>query len=243
MAGELFIGTSGWIYNHWAGVFYPEGLRPSKWLEHYSTRFDTVEVNNSFYHLPKKETFASWRSQTPGGFSFAVKASRYLTHMKKLKEPQEPVSRLMNAASGLADKLSVVLYQLPPYWKVNAERLEEFLKILPRSTRHVFEFRDDSWHSDAVYDLLRKHEAGYCIMSAPELPCNLVTTAGFSYIRMHNGGYEKEGSYSEDDLRRWADRVAELRKQGDCYVYFNNDYRGYAVANALGLKELLAPAP
>ena len=238
MKGKLHIGTSGWNYGHWIGVLYPRSLRPSSWLERYSTRFRTVEVNNSFYRLPKRETFATWRSQTPDGFIFAVKASRFLTHMKKLKDPEEPVSRLMDAAGGLGDKLSVILYQLPPYWKADAERLRGFLEILPRNTRHVFEFRDCSWHNETIYDILRKYGAGYCIMSAPDLPCNFVTTADFSYIRMHNGGYETEGCYNEESLRWWSERITELRQEGDVYVYFNNDFKGFAVMNAHRLREL-----
>lgn len=242
MTGRAHIGTSGWNYGHWVGVFYPPKLKQSEWLRFYSARFDTVEINNSFYRLPGRKTFEAWRSQTPEGFTFAVKASRFLTHMKKLKDPEEPVSRLFEAAGGLGDKLSVILYQLPPYWKANAERLEGLLKLLPTTARHVFEFRDDSWHNDEIYGILSRYGAGYCIMSAPDLPCNLVTTADFSYVRMHNGGEATEGCYTDADLRRWAAIVSDLLTRGDAYVYFNNDYRGYAVANALKLREELAGA-
>lgn len=235
----LFCGTSGWNYSHWRGVFYPDGLAQSKWLGYYSTHFDTVEVNNSFYRLPEKKTFEGWRAQTPDGFTFAIKASRYLTHIKRLREPEEPLQRLLDRASGLETKLGVVLYQFPPHWRVDLDRLRGFLEILPQNPRSAFEFRDESWQCEAVWAMLEEHEVAYCIMDSPGLPLHLRTTCGYSYIRMHSGGEGTDGNYTDDHLRAWADRIGPMLVRGDVYVYFNNDFRGYAVRNAIRLREMM----
>jgi len=240
--GRLYCGTSGWIYNHWREVFYPRDLPQSKWLEFYAGRFDTVEINNSFYRLPERKTFQAWHDQSPPGFTFALKASRFLTHMKKLKAPEEPLERMLGRTEALAEKHGPILYHLPPYWHVNIERLEHFLSLLPQNLRHVFEFRDPSWQIEPVYDLLRRCGAGYCIMSAPDLPCHLITTTDFAYIRMHNGGDETEGCYTDDALAWWAGHIRNFLSQGDVYIYFNNDYKGYAVENALKLRQLVTGA-
>lgn len=234
---RLLVGTSGWIYPHWRDRFYPEKLPQSQWLRYYSRFFDTVEINNSFYRLPEQSTFSKWAGETGDGFVFAVKASRYLTHMKKLKDPAEPLARIINNSSGLADKRGPVLYQLPPYWRANPHRLEEFLKILPKNIRSVFEFRDDSWQTEDIWELLQRYSAGYCIMDAPGLPTHIITTADFSYIRMHSG--KNGGDYSERQLREWADIAAGLLEKDDVYIYFNNDLNGYAVRNAMALIKLL----
>lgn len=239
MAHTFYCGTSGWNYRHWVGVLYPKGLPSDKWLERYAEEFDTVEINNSFYRLPPKETFESWAKQAPEGFTFAVKASRFLTHMKKLKDPEEPLERILGNARGLGEKLGPVLYQLPPGWHVNLERLEHFLSLLPKDLRHVLEFRDPSWNTEPVFDMLRRYDVGYCIMSAPDLPCHMISTAGFTYIRMHSGGYETGSNYTEGGLKWWAEHCREFLRHGDLYVYFNNDYLGYAVYNARRLKELV----
>jgi uncharacterized protein YecE (DUF72 family) len=196
-------------------------------------------VNNSFYRLPERNVFENWARSTPPGFTFAVKASRFLTHLKRLKEPEEPLERLLSRAEGLGAKLGPILYQLPPWWNLNLERFRHLLPLLPRSLRHVFEFRDESWQTDVVYDLLREHNVGYCIMSSPALPCKLISTADFAYIRMHDGGPATESSYADDALARWADVVRDFLRFGDVYVYFNNDSKGYAVRNALRLREML----
>lgn len=236
---KLYIGTSGWNYRHWRGIFYPEGLAQSKWLRHYSSVFDTVEVNNSFYRLPEKTTFEGWRQQTPDGFSFSIKASRYLTHIKKLAEPEEPLHRLMDRASGLEDKLSIVLYQFPPHWRIDIDRLRSFLQMLPPHPRSAFEFRDDSWQCDAVWSLLEEHRVAYCIMDAPDLPLHLRTTCDYSYIRMHSGGEYTGGNYTDEHLAIWAEHVRGMLERGDVYVYFNNDAHGFSVQNAGRLRELL----
>jgi len=236
---RFYCGTSGWNYKHWIDVLYPRGLPTSKWLQRYAEEFDTVEINASFYRLPPRETFEKWRSVSPEGFTFAVKASRYLTHIKKLEEPEEPLERLMTSAAGLGEKLGPVLYQFPPGWEMDLGRLECFLAMLPRTKRHVFEFRNPSWHNEKLFSLLRKYGAAYCVMSSPGLPFHLVRTADFAYVRMHDGGAGRGGNYSQEHLEWWAEQCRELLREGDVYVYFNNDAYGNAVRNARTLKELL----
>jgi uncharacterized protein YecE (DUF72 family) len=236
---RAFVGTSGWNYKHWIDVIYPKGLPASQWLARYSETFDTVEVNNSFYRLPEKTVFEKWAQIAPPQFTFAVKASRYLTHILRLKEPEEPIERLISRAEGLGPKLGPILYQLPPFWKLNLERFEHFLKLLPSNVRHVFEFRNETWQTDAVFDLLREHNVGYCIMSAPDLPCKLIATSDFVYIRMHNGGGATEGNYTDESLGEWAATIRDFLRSRDVYVYFNNDYKGFAVRNALRLRDMI----
>ncbi|MCE5315418.1 MAG: DUF72 domain-containing protein [Armatimonadota bacterium] len=241
-AYRLYCGTSGWNYNDWRGRFYPENLPQSEWLEYYSRVFDTVEINNSFYRLPEISTFEKWRFQTPDNFTFAVKASRYLTHIKRLKDPEEPLERLLAHSSGLADKRGPVLYQFPPNWRMNLERLEAFLKILPRDVRHVFEFRDDSWHNDEVWSMLSRYSAAYCVMDAPGLPQHMKITADFAYIRMHSGGEATHSNYTRGHLTSCAHHIEDFLARGDTYIYFNNDYNAYAVENALSLRKMLSVA-
>ena len=239
---RFFCGTSGWNYNDWRSRFYPRDLPQSKWLSYYSQKFDTVEINNSFYRLPSEDTFKAWHDESSDGFTFAVKASRYLTHMKKLKDPQQPMDNVLSHSAGLGIKRGPILYQLPPYWHINLERLESFLRLLPSELRHVFEFRDDTWQCEEVWSLLSKYRIGYCIMDSPGLPLHLKTTADFSYIRMHSGGEETSGNYRDEHLNIWAERVNDLLERGDVYIYFNNDYRAFAVNNALTLKQLVKGA-
>lgn len=212
----------------------------SQWLEFYARHFDTVEINYSFYRLPERDVFERWRDETPPNFTFAVKASRYLTHRKKLKDPEEPVDRLLTRAGGLGNKLGPVLYQLPPRWNVNVERLEHFLSILPQNLRHVLEFRDDRWQIDEVFQILQRRNIAYCIMSAPGLPRVMQATAEFAYIRMHSGGEENESNYDEHQLQWWAEQIRAFLEHSDVYVYFNNDHKGFAIQNALRLIELLS---
>ena len=234
---RLYCGACGWNYSDWRPRFYPKKLAQSKWLGYYCRHFDTVEINNSFYRLPEKHTFESWKDQSPEGFIFAVKASRYLTHIKKLKDPEEPLDRLLSHSSGLGEKHGPILYQLPPRWRADLDRLQHFLKLLPKDMRHVFEFRDDSWQSEEVWSALSRYSAAYCIMDHPDLPLHIRTTTGFSYIRMHYGDSIR-GNYSDEQLSVWAHRIEELLKCGDVYVYFNNDQRAFAVKNAVALKKM-----
>lgn len=238
---RLYVGTSGWIYPHWKGVFYPEHAPQHDWLGFYASRFDTVEINYSFYRWPEREIFGKWRRETPEGFTFAVKASQYLTHRKKLKDPEEPLGRVIDHARGLGDKLGPILYQLPPHWKVNLDRLREFLALLPNDIRHAMEFRDRSWQIEEVYALLEEHGVAYCVMSAPGLPRVMRVTAPFAYVRMHHGG-EEDGRYDEHQLEWWAEQICGWLRGVDVYVYFNNDPHGYAVENALALRSMLEKA-
>ncbi|HZS48170.1 MAG TPA: DUF72 domain-containing protein [Blastocatellia bacterium] len=240
MAGKIHIGTSGWHYDHWKGPFYPENLPASEMLAFYFDYFDTVEINNSFYRMPEALTFKHWHDQTPENFLFAVKGSRYLTHMKKLKEPKEGLKALINRASKLKEKLGPILFQLPPHWKCNPERLSEFLKALPKKHQYTFEFRDPSWHLPEIYDLLKEYNVAFCAYELAGFESPTVITADFTYVRLHGPGGKYQGDYSMEKLSSWAQQIREWRKSlRDIYVYFDNDQAGYAIKNALELKKLL----
>lgn len=242
MGGRVRIGTSGWHYRHWCGPFYQERLSPSRMLSCYVQQFDTVEINNSFYRLPSRSTFAQWREATPAGFCFAVKASRFLTHMKKLKDPEQPIERLLEAVEGLGPKLGPILFQLPPNWGINRERLEHFLSALPGG-RYAFEFREPSWHQAGVYELLRRHNAAFCQFDLAGFQSPLELTADFAYVRLHGPGGRYQGSYSKAQLAAWAKRIEDWRRRlRAVYVYLDNDQAGYAARNALELKGLLCQA-
>lgn len=211
-------------------------------FEFYAKHFDTVEINNSFYHLPSAKTFDNWRESSPRGFLFAVKASRFITHMKKLKDPKPSSEKFFNVADRLGAKLGPILFQLPPRWKVNLERFEEFLESLPSGHKYVFEFRDQSWFAPQVYALMRRHKAAFCIHDFADLRVPHEITANFSYIRFHGPTSAKYfGSYSSEQLRGWAKRIEDWsRRVSTFYVYFNNDPGGEAVKNALQLKRLVS---
>jgi uncharacterized protein YecE (DUF72 family) len=237
----VHIGTSGWSYDHWDGVLYPPGTPPRDRLAHYVRRFGTVELNASFYRWPRDVSFASWRRRLPPGFQLAVKAPRGLTHAKRLYAPEPWLPRLTSAWHELGDRRAVLLVQLHPGHQRDDARLDYFLDRLPAWMRVAVEFRHASWHDDAVYALLERHGAAYCVMSGARLPCVLRATAPFVYVRMHgpDPAHLYAGSYGEDDLRWWADRVGEWSASGrDVFVYFNNDGHGHAVRNAERLKEL-----
>lgn len=209
---------------------------------YYSQFFDTVELNNSFYRLPKEENFREWRDAAPKRFTYAVKASRFITHNLKLKNPQNALDNILSRAEGLHEKLGPVLFQLPPRWSKNTERLEAFLAVLPKDHRYVFEFREPSWHCDEVYSILRKHNAAYCIHELAGFQTELMLTADFTYVRLHGPGEGKyEGSYTDAQLGDWANQVRKWSETLKAiYIYFDNDQAGYAPANALKLKELVA---
>jgi uncharacterized protein YecE (DUF72 family) len=237
VAGEVQIGTSGWHYKHWRGVFYPQELPSTKWLDYYSQRFHTVEINNSFYRLPSEAAFDAWRDSTPAEFRFAVKGSRYLTHMKKLKEPDAGLQKFLPRAQRLGAKLGVVLFQLPPFWEVSVERLEAFLQALPRAVRYTFELRNPSWHTAEVYRILQRYNAAYCIYELAGFQTGLEITADFTYIRLHGPGSKYKGSYEEAALEQWAKRINSWRNDLQAiFVYFDNDEAAYAAFNALALK-------
>ena len=238
--GRIFIGTSGWHYGHWRGPFYPADMRSRGFLSFYAARFTTVEINNSFYRLPAAETFESWAATVGEGFVFAVKASRFITHMKKLKDPAVSVKLFMDRVRALGDHLGPILFQLPPRWGCNPGRLDGLLTVLPRSRRYAFEFRDPSWFDGGVLGILRKHGAAFCIYDFDGRLSPREVTADFVYIRLHGPGRRYQGSYSDGALEEWANAIRDWAREGrDVYCYFDNDQSGYAALNALRLKEIL----
>jgi len=236
----LHIGTSGWHYKHWKGRFYPADIKESDQLDYFIQHFKTVEINNSFYRLPAAEVFTGWRKATPDDFIFAVKASRYITHMKKLKPDKESLTLFFSHATKLKEKLGPVLFQLPPSWKVNAPRLDEFLASLPEGYQYCFEFRNHTWYTDEVYDILKKYNSAFCIYELEHHTSPIIITADFVYLRLHGPGNKYQGSYSDDVLKQWAKKCNEwLKHKKQVYVYFDNDQEAYAVFNAKRLMELV----
>jgi uncharacterized protein YecE (DUF72 family) len=238
----VHIGTSGWSYPHWDGVLYPPGTPAANRLNLYTSRFSTVELNASFYRWPADRTFSSWRRRLPEGFQLSVKAARGLTHGKRLYEPERWLQRIAACWHELADRRGVLLVQLAPGHSRDDARLDYFLAQAPDWIRIAVEFRHPSWHDDAVFAILQQHRAAYCVMSGANLPCVLRATADFVYVRLHGPDqqYLYGGSYSEPDLRWWAERIGEWRSGGrDVYAYFNNDGAGNAVRNAETLRALL----
>ena len=232
----VVIGTSGWQYRDWRGRFYPQRLAQRLWLEHHAAHFATVESNNAFYRLPEKTTFEAWRERTPPDFRWAVKASRFLTHIKRLRDPAEPVTRLMARAEGLGDKLDVVLLQLPPTLKADADLLSECLAQFPAGTRVAVEPRHESWWTDDVRALLERYQAALCWADRAEQPvAPLWRTAEWGYLRLHTGA---EGwAYRPETLQLWAERLAEVYGDSDVLVYFNNDPGGAAPVDAVRFAE------
>lgn len=238
---EIRIGTSGYHYKHWLGRYYPEGTKPGEMLAHYLRDFDTVELNNTFYQLPDESTFDAWRKNTPADFLFAVKGSRFITHMIKLRDAQRGLTNFLPRAERLRGKLGPILWQLPPGWKVNAGRLEEFLALLPPKHRYTFELRNQTWMTDAVLDVLRKYNAAFCIYELAGLQSPIEITADWTYVRLHGPtAFKYQGSYSDRQLAAWAERIgAWNRELRAVYVYFDNDDSAYAVNNALTLKRMV----
>lgn len=237
---SIRIGCSGWVYKHWRGIFYPEGLAQSRWFARYSEEFDTVEINNSFYHLPKPETFDKWRAQAPRGFRYAVKANRYLTQAKKLADCEEPLQRMMSAVTRLGDTLGPVLYQLPPGMKINLERLERFLTILPANVISVFEFRNSSWYLPETYQLLENYGASLCVHDMPGSRTERIASGPIAYVRFHGAAGKYWGRYSDDCLLSWTDWLIDQVNLGrTCWCYFNNDIHGHAIEDARTLKSMV----
>jgi uncharacterized protein YecE (DUF72 family) len=242
MSCEVRIGCSGWHYKHWRGPFYDPSLPASRMLDYYAARFDTVEINNSFYRLPSKKALEDWRDSTPGGFRFAMKASRYITHNKKLGDPESALEKFFPLAEVLRPKLGPILFQLPPKWRVNAERLDSFLRALPRGNRYAFELRNPTWLAAEIYAILRTHNAAFCIFDLGGFQTPLEVTADFAYVRLHGPNGPYQGSYSPKQLDGWARRIrAWKRKLKAVYVYFDNDQEAYAARDALALKRLISP--
>lgn len=241
--GRCRVGTSGWQYRHWRGPFYPADLAVSKWLDYYAARFDTVEVNATFYHLPLATTAAKWRAAAPPGFLYAVKASRFITHMRRLKQPGKSLEMFFQRLKGLGDRTGPVLFQLPPRFPSDPGLLKDFLQALPQGVRAVFEFRDESWLCEPVYAVLADHNAALCIFELGGRRSPVLTTADFAYVRLHGPGERYAGDYSQAALQAWADRLRAWGEKGlDAFCYFDNDQAGYAPKNAAGLKALL-PTP
>lgn len=236
--GAVRIGTSGWHYMHWKGPFYPKDMRPGQFLACYSSRFATVEINNTFYRLPAAGTFETWREVAPPGFVYAVKASRFITHLKKLSDPPNAIRDFFARVEGLGSTLGPILFQLPPHWGFNGPRLEAFLAALPPGRRCAFEFRDPSWFTREAYDALARAGAALCIYDMNGHVSPIELTGNWTYIRFHGMLYS--GSYSAKDLAPWAALIRRYTGEGrDVYAYFNNDSLGRAPNDAVRLREMV----
>lgn len=240
MAGKIHIGTSGWSYSHWLGTFYPTGTKTQAHLDFYVRYFSTVEINNSFYRLPERKTFSNWKNSVPEDFLFVVKANRFITHMKKLKDPAASIYSFMENVTALEEKLGPILFQLPPNWKLNIQRFEEFLSALPRGMRYVFEFRNESWYTAEIYALLQRYNCAFCMYELGGHTSPILVTADFVYLRLHGPGEKYQGSYPDQTLDYWSDQCMAWSASGDVFVYFDNDQNGYAPKNAQRMIELIA---
>lgn len=236
----IHIGTSGWHYRHWKGPFYPADALSENFLAYYAEHFHTVEINNTYYQMPKEKTLIQWRDTVSEEFIFSVKASRYITHMKKLKDAVQPTSSFLEKVTVLGDKLGPILFQLPPRWHCNPERLNSFLKILPEGYRYAFEFRDPSWFNNETYDTLAENRSAFCIYDLDRNLSPKIVTADFVYIRLHgpNGAYK--GEYTTEVLAGWADELSTWLREGkEIYCYFDNDEKGYAAKDSLRLQGMI----
>jgi uncharacterized protein YecE (DUF72 family) len=242
VAAEVRIGTSGWEYRHWRGDFYPTAISRDRWLEFYASRFDTVELNNTFYRLPAAAAFGAWGHRVPASFRFAVKASRYLTHLKRLKDPEEPIERFWTRVRRLGRRLGPVLYQLPPRWRPNHERLSRFLEAIPEASQ-AMEFRDRRWYTDRTFALLTNAGVGLCLHDMAGSATGRRSPVGpFVYLRFHGEAYG--GRYSSQRLSAWARRIVDWSDGGlPVWVYFNNDLGGHAPRDAERLREMVQRQP
>lgn len=235
------IGTSGWIYRAWRGAFYPEKLPQRLWFEHYASRFDTAEINATFYRLPTQAAVARWREQAPAGFVFAWKASRFITHMKRLREAEASLDRVYAPMLALGAKLGPALFQLPPQLSLDLPRLTDFLSLLPKNRRHVVEFRHPSWYAEPVFAALAERDVALCVSDHHHAPAPFLATASFAYVRGHGPGGRYVGSYPEPTLAAWAGRIAAWRGEGrDVFAYFDNDIGCAAPGDAARLKAMTA---
>lgn len=240
MGGAALVGTSGWSYRHWRGTFYPERIADRELLAWYAGRLGTVEINNSFYMLPGEAAVRSWRDASPSSFVFAVKASRLLTHMKKLRDPEPALANFLDRMEGLGRKLGPILFQLPPRWRVDPERLAAFLAALPPRRRFAFEFRDPTWFEPRVLELLRRRGCAFCIWELAGVRSPREVTADFVYLRLHGPDGPYAGSYDREALAGWAEAIGVWRDEGrDVYCYFDNDQAGHAANNAVSLREMV----
>ena len=238
--GKIYIGTSGWHYKHWTGNFYPDTIKGSRQFDEYKKNFETVEINNSFYKLPSDKTFRQWALAAQKGFTYAIKASRFITHVKKLAVDMDSISLLLSRVDKLKEKLGPILFQLPPGWMVDVERFRKFLEKIPYGYRYTFEFRNTSWYKKEIYELLKQHHCAFCIYELAGHTSPKEITADFVYIRLHGPGNKYQGSYTDETLKNWAKLCMQWRNSGlDVYVYFDNDQNGYAAFYALTLKQMV----
>jgi len=238
-----FVGTSGWSYDHWTGRFYPQDIDRRKWLEFYCREFDTVELNSSFYRLPRRKTFENWRNRSPKNFIFSVKMSRYVSHVKRLIEPEKTLSKFFESVSGLREKCGPILIQLPPSLGFEQQRAENFFRELEKyNYKLTLECRNKSWFFKDSYNLMKEYNIALCLADTPHFPYAEEITSDFVYIRLH--GHERlyASNYSEEQLQGWVEKIRgwNKKKKMNCYVYFDNDANAYAVDNAIRLKEILS---
>lgn len=237
---RIYVGTSGWHYPHWRTRFYPADLPATQWLDFYRQQLASVEINNSFYRLLDAHTVRAWRARTPRDFVFAVKGSRFITHNKKLKDAQEPLQRFLEPLTAFGRQLGPIVFQLPPHWGVNSERLEEFLSMLPKGRRYSLELRNLQWHSETVYALLRRYRVAFCIFQLAGFTTPFIVTADFVYVRLHGPEGKYAGNYHAQTLKAWARRARTWASEGRAvYIYFDNDQAGYAAHNAIALQRYL----
>lgn len=242
MKTKFLIGTSGWSYSHWKGNFYPQNLNSAKFLDYYQTQFNTVEINSSFYHLPKQITFQNWYQKTAKNFIFSIKASKFITHTKRLKNCREPLNLFLERTKILKEKLGPILFQLPPMFKMNSQRLKEFLIMLSKTHQYAFEFRHPSWFSPEIYELLKKHNTALTIADTPHYPCVEKITADFCYLRFHGHQAIYASNYSNQELKIWQEKIKKWLKKFNLkqvYTYFDNDAHGFAPFNAHTLEKFL----
>lgn len=233
------IGTSGWSYEHWDKVFYSH-LPSNQRLQFYAKHFQTVEINTTFYHLPKPQVVKNWHKTTPKNFLFSIKASSYITHLKRLKDPEESLKKFFTSIKNLKEKTGPILFQLSPSFKRDDERLKNFIKKLPKKKRYTFEFRHESWFAEEVYQILQKNKMALCITDLAGKLSPIELTSNFVYIRLHGPKRAYQGSYSDRKLKEWAKKIKEWNeKKIKVFLYFDNDQKGYALADAKRLKELL----
>ena len=234
------VGCSGWMYQHWRGILYPEGLPQRLWFQRYSEDFDTVEINASFYRVPKFETFESWLNKAPEGFRYAVKVNRTITHLKKLVGVEETLNDFVARTRQLGPALGPLLYQLPPSLKLDLNRLERFLKLVPADLSNVFEFRNKDWYGPETYDLLDRYDASFCVHDMPGSKTERVAVGPVAYIRFHGSEGKYWGRYSDDDLLGWSDWITAQSRQGrTVWCYFNNDIHGHAIHDAQTLRSII----
>ena len=238
--GDIHVGCSGWVYKHWRGILYPEGLPQKRWFERYAEDFDTVEINASFYRLPLASTFDGWRDKAPDGFRYAVKVSRFITHLKKLVGVDDAVQEFANLVRRLGHSLGPLLYQLPPSLKLDLPRLEAFLRTIPTDLANVFEFRNSDWYVPETYALLERYGASFCVHDMRGSATERIAVGPVAYVRFHGGVGKYLGRYSDDALLGWSNWVAEQSRQGrSVWCYFNNDIHGHAIHDAQTLKSMV----